>query len=674
MRLVLVADAGTAPPPAADVRVVVLDTAWTPAPGDRPDLVPLRPAVDVVLDREDDIDVAIDLVDAWAARLGLDASTTVRSISWWHRRTAWRWVVARLQWRAILVELLDQVGAGGDRIQELVLPAGAGVLGEVAGDVAAERGIRCTSPEAPGDGDPGAAGREEAAAGLPAPSAAPGIGILDRVRWRLGRHPRQVRKRELDRRTDLLDGRVDGLVAEGGGRLLVVTVPRVHQRIGGPDGPLGDPFVGRVAERLRGTRLDPVTLARELDRTDDATWPQIEGDPRLLPESLLRVRWQGDGDDAAAAEAASVVSDALDRLVPLAAGEEVGRLGSGMLDSLRQHARGSLSGLLRRAFRIERLLRELRPAGILLYNEYGRLEWLAGASWAGVPVFAVQHGVICPGHVGYRHPRSPGRPLPDCTFVFGPYEARVLLEHGGYRPEEVLVTGSPRLRAGLPAADPSVSQGVRAAERRAVRRELDVADGDRLLVVSTTHEPDLRQLHWNHALARLLDGPLPGVHLVFKQHPAEADRGDYEALVEGLARAGGYPPPPCSVVRDVDLYRLLRAADVHLGIYSTVLSDAVAVGTPNLIAFTQARVDLLGYVTAGVAVPVRSHAELAAAVAVPPVIDPAARRAFLDDHFLPGDGADRIAEALLAATERNVSRTAGSPAQGNERPGTEDVG
>ena len=88
-----------------------------------------------------------------------------------------------------------------------------------------------------------------------------------------------------------------------------------------------------------------------------------------------------------------------------------------------------------------------------------------------------------------------------------------------------------------------------------------------------------RRFYWN-SLDQLLDGPLPGVHLVFKQHPSERDDGGYRELVEGIARRAGVAAT--SIVRDIDLYTLLRAADAHLGLFSTVLTDAVAAGTANL--------------------------------------------------------------------------------------------
>ena len=75
--------------------------------------------------------------------------------------------------------------------------------------------------------------------------------------------------------------------------------------------------------------------------------------------------------------------------------------------------------------------------------------------------------------------------------------------------------------------------------------------------------------------------------MVFEVRP-RVDEIEYSALLTGLATAGGYEPPPISVIRDIDLYRLLRAADAHLGMHSTVLTDAVVVGTPNLIATVDA--------------------------------------------------------------------------------------
>ena len=99
----------------------------------------------------------------------------------------------------------------------------------------------------------------------------------------------------------------------------------------------------------------------------------------------------------------------------------------------------------------------------------------------------------------------------------------------------------------------------------------------------------------------------------------------------------------------MDLYRLLRAADAHLGLLSTVLTDAVAARTPNLIAVDQAHTDLLGYVAAGVARPIRDAADLRAALDDLRPPDEAARQAFLAAHLEPGPASQRIVARVTAA-------------------------
>ena len=102
----------------------------------------------------------------------------------------------------------------------------------------------------------------------------------------------------------------------------------------------------------------------------------------------------------------------------------------------------------------------------------------------------------------------------------------------------------------------------------------------------------------------------------------------------------------------MDLYLLLRAADAHLGQYSTVLTDAVVAGTPNLIAVGLAYVDMLDYVASGVATPVADFDGVRAFMAAPVAADPAARARFLDAHFVPGDAVGRIVEAIESTEAR----------------------
>ena len=169
-------------------------------------------------------------------------------------------------------------------------------------------------------------------------------------------------------------------------------------------------------------------------------------------------------------------------------------------------------------------------------------------------------------------------------------------------------------------------------------------------MLSGTWGPIYRRFHYPIALASLIDRPLPRVHLVVKLHPGERDEGPYRAVVDGVAAARGFQAPPMTFVQSVDLYRLLRAADAHVGLQSTVLTEAVVTGTPNLLAATSSASDLLGYVEAGVAIPVRTGQDLLAALDSGPdaTASPAARQAFIDAHFQPGSASERIAADLLA--------------------------
>jgi hypothetical protein len=117
--------------------------------------------------------------------------------------------------------------------------------------------------------------------------------------------------------------------------------------------------------------------------------------------------------------------------------------------------------------------------------------------------------------------------------------------------------------------------------------------------------------------------------------------------VRGLAAARGFDPPPVTVVQDIDLYRLLQSADAHLGIHSTVLTEAVVAGTRNLLADTLASSDLLGYVEAGVAIPVRDGADFLSALDAPDATAADARKAFLAQHFREGSVGERLRNQLL---------------------------
>lgn len=638
-----VADAG---PPDPSTDVVVLDTRWTPGPDARPDLIPLLPVLRSVLRRVDLFDGSLDLLDAWAAAANLADRFLVDEITWWYRiRMVVRWDIHELMlWSHLLAEL-----ATPGRYDMVVVPEARPRLVDAARAFARAGGTRRVRTTATRT-DRVHMLRESLlrrAGGRSRRGIRRALALARGLRRRI---PRMVH------RDAVLAARVEALRSAPGG-VLAIASARFFQviRAGGRDR-LADPHLALVLDRLAGDGVPVTTLALVLDHRHDSGWATLERDDRLLPQSLLGHRWSRPEDDAidSGAVAAGLVGIGA---IPLeVAGSDLGPAFGRIVAA---YAGTWLDGQRRGVRRAERLMQELRPSVLFVDHEGVRTLWLAAAHRLGIPIVAVQHGVIYRNNPEYVQPLHPGLVRADTTCVFGSFERDLLIAQGGYDPGAVLVTGSSRSdpdREVVPASPD---------ERAEVRRELGVADGDRLLVVSVAHNPVAGDLHSAEMVARLLGGPLESVHLVFKLHPQDQTGGPFEALLRGLARSGGYPAPPITVVRDFDLYRLLRSADAHLGQYSTVLTDAVVAGTPNMIAVGLAYDDMLGYVAAGVAVAVRGVEDVRAFMLVPRATDPADRAGFLDLHFRRGDATGRIVAAIEAATvDRGPAPDAGTGRDG----------
>jgi hypothetical protein len=609
-------------------RYVATDESWTAPAGS--DVLALRDLIVQALAGRDLLAESMNRLDAWAEGTGVIEASTIDGLSaWYHRRLhLWRWLHERLAWLAILDRLL----ADGD-IESIAIEADEPVLAEMARLVGSTRGIAANVVPRAAD----------AAGHAPAQRAA----VDGRPVARLRRLPDRLR---IVLRRARIDRRIARLAAEPS-RLLVLVSPGDRQVITTPDGPRErNPFLDPVIDALAGSALEPIVL--ELGATTEGVdWARLAAaaGSRTIPGEVLATRFSRPGD----LETKARVEAAVERVRAISSPMLVGEVDLGPIvkAELVQGIRGALAGRLRDLPRMRRLIKRLHPAAILLVNEYGRPEWLAAAQAEGIPSAAVQHGIIHRYHVGYRFPdRPPQLILPSRTYVFGDYEARLLTGDSVYRPDEVVVAGSPRLDL---VADPEPDAADRAGTRAAVRRELGVADSNRLVVVSTTAAAVLTRFGVVPALGRIFDHELDRVHLVVKLHPAETDGKRYERLIHGIAAARGRPAPPLTVVQAIDLYRLLAAADAHLGSYSTVLTEATVLGTPNLLAAADAGGDLLDYAAAGVARPVSDGADLLRALeSVTSAEAPeaaAARATFVREHFRPGVAARRIADDLLSA-------------------------
>lgn len=626
-----------------DARVVVADTTWTPRLGD--DRIAIRAVVDRVLGHRDPVEVASGLLDGWADEAGVVQATTLDGTSFWYygRIRHRTWLQERLIWLWVVESLVDDIGPSA-------ITCGVGIereLVEMAALVAAARDLPFSDESAEGwptadAADPPAAGDEsdrvEPGSGADVAHAAAAAHAAVAPAGSFRRLARGLKRRlrpspEQRRRRAILD-RLDDLAVEPG-RLLVV-LQHESQVVGsGGTAQAMNVYLDPIAARLRGTRLEPIAvdLADTGDtlRDDRPAWGG-----RLLPAGILRILGRpGDMSDERTAQIA-------DRLAAGHVAVPVGGvdLGPALTDHIVGQLRWSLPRKVQGSRRIARLLERLRPAGIMLADEYHRQEWLAAAATLGIPVVAVQHGLIYRWHFGYVFPSRPqGLRLPGRLYVYGPWERRLLVEVSVFAPEEVRVGGSPRL---------DLTGDHAGSDAATTRAELGVAEGDRLVVVSGTWGHMYRAFHYPVGLARIFDRPMPRVHVLVKLHPGETDEGPYREVIEGAAAAGGFAPPPITIVRDVDLYRVLAAADAHLGFHSTVMTEAVVTGTRNLLADVAAGADLLGWVDAGVAVRVRDGADLLRALDDPATIpSEVARQAFLAEHFAAGDSSGLIASELL---------------------------
>jgi hypothetical protein len=124
-RLVFIETADEAGPSRDGTTYVVVDTAWTPRPGGRVDLLPVRAAIMGVLGRDDLFDEALRRLDAWAQEVDLDEVMLADGVAWWYRIRPFVWYAFHeaILWRRVIGEL-ERGGAA----PELEVPAGRPLL------------------------------------------------------------------------------------------------------------------------------------------------------------------------------------------------------------------------------------------------------------------------------------------------------------------------------------------------------------------------------------------------------------------------------------------------------------------------------------------------------------------------------------------------------------------
>ena len=222
---------------------------------------------------------------------------------------------------------------------------------------------------------------------------------------------------------------------------------------------------------------------------------------------------------------------------------------------------------------VSRALEVEKPDVLVLYAEssgLGRAAVLA-AREAGVPSFAVQHGIMYPHYYSHEHAPDevggdePSVPLPTKTAVFGSLAKELLVTRGHYPEDRIVITGSPKFDALVRAAE--------GYDREAVRRALAVPEGEKFLVLAsrwTAVGPVFAELV---AAVEALDG----VWLFIKPHQAEST-GPYDDV---LTRAR---PARCQMLpAERNLLELLFASDALVTVDSFASSEALVLGRLVLV-------------------------------------------------------------------------------------------
>lgn len=320
---------------------------------------------------------------------------------------------------------------------------------------------------------------------------------------------------------------------------------------------------------------------------------------------------------------------------------------------------------------MRRTIAAVRPEVVVMLNEFGRLQraLVYAARLRGIPVVAMQHGVIHPDHPGYIfgpdevHPEGgitpPHVPIPDEMAVYGAYHKELLLD-AGYPDPAVVITGHPR-------AD-RLHEAPRLYDREKILRGhgLDPALPTVLWPTQTHGLPEEENIAYRDAMRALVGSAERRLQVLIKLHPGEdpkatfyrdafdlkAPRGtDDTQDADLVARSGTLDVAVAGP--DADIYGAIYATDLVVTRHSTTAMEAVALERPVVVLNLSGKPDPVDYVEQGVARGVYRPEDLTPAVLALLEDDteqarhrPAYVARYL--HSVDGRSVDRLAERILA--------------------------
>lgn len=243
------------------------------------------------------------------------------------------------------------------------------------------------------------------------------------------------------------------------------------------------------------------------------------------------------------------------------------------------------------------------PAVILMLNEYGTFQkpLLIAGKHKGVPVLAIQHGIITPTHWGYIFGEHEKKRvvLPDITCVYGEYHRDLLTNYSIYEPDTVVVTGQPRYDI-LYYADTLYS-------KKAFLDKYDINPQHSIILwVTQCHALSTKENIENFKAVFGALQCMEDVTLIIKQHPGELTTHT-EMIRYWLTK---YDIKAVITPKTSDTFEQLYVCDVMITKNSTTAMEAVALNTPVVVLNLGGEPDVVSYVAERVAVGVYKKEDL----------------------------------------------------------------
>jgi glycosyltransferase involved in cell wall biosynthesis len=294
-----------------------------------------------------------------------------------------------------------------------------------------------------------------------------------------------------------------------------------------------------------------------------------------------------------------------------------------------------------------------KPSAMVMTNEYGWIErsFLVSAKAEGVPVIAIQHGLIHAEHQGYIYDKDDIQcgstnhlccPIPDKTAVSGTYDFDLLTQVSAYPEDSVVITGQPRYDILFYA--PKVYSRERFLERNSINPNHRI-----ILWTTQSHGFSDQENQKTYECVFKTMQEIDNAILIVKQHPGEPER--YTKRIMSNFRQFG-DRNVVLVPKDSDIYELVFVCDLLITKTSTTAIEAAALDKPVIVLNLSEDEEPVDYVKEGIAVEVRKSDDLG--TAIQRLLDDdsmlsAHRERYVADHMsrIDGESSKRVADLIV---------------------------